>query len=298
MTNNVTSEDIFVGGKATTKIGEFSSKLYKDLQIEALNDTNGYNHANGTVIHTVKKNDFNVSFKELDFESLTYTKLGDEVPVFLEFNKSVPLYNADGEGVVNLSFNLTNTNGTGCAARLVILTSQLDFDNYSQSNQDPRDIPLNAYNYTECLNESGTFSVNMKRDVYSFFAIAHVRNINLTVNTSGHVSKYVTLNQESSCILSPSCHRNIIISDEECTNDGDDSTDDERLYVFATSMSRFLGKVNVTEHYLCNKEYNYWYFAAGAVSGVVSLILLFVCGLSCSVCLYKCIFRAREMKVV
>ncbi|XP_019857572.1 PREDICTED: uncharacterized protein LOC109585864 [Amphimedon queenslandica] len=303
VTNDVSDNHTFVGGKATVKIGNYSSKSIKDLQIEALNDMKGYNYANGTVIDAVQENEFHVSFKELDFESRPYGALSDEVPVFLAFNQSVSLYNAAGEGKVNISFDLTNINRASCAARLVVFSSQVDFTNYTGSTRDPRHVPLAAYHSSGCINTSGIHSVPLKEDAFSFFAIAHVKNISLTVNTSGYISEYVILEKESSCTLNPSCQSNITISSEEkCTTsrDDDDSADDEIPYVtvFGTSTSSDLGEVRVTAHHLCHQEYNYWYFAAGVIPGVVSSLLLVVFGVSCLVCLYKCIFRAKEMQVV
>uniref|UniRef100_A0A1X7SXJ8 Uncharacterized protein n=1 Tax=Amphimedon queenslandica TaxID=400682 RepID=A0A1X7SXJ8_AMPQE len=305
VTNDVTYEHTSVGGKATVKIGNYSSKSIKDLQIEALNNTEGRNYANGTVIYRAKENEFNVSFKELDFKSRTYRTLSHEVPVFFGFNQSVSLYNAAGEGIVNLSLNLTNINRTSCAARLVVFNSQVEFKNYTDgSTRDPRHVPLAAYHSSGCINTSGTHSVPLKKDAFSFFAIAHVKNVHLTVNTSGYVSEYVILKKESSCTLSPSCQSNVTISSEEkCTtsrNDDDDSADDEISYVtvFGTSTSSRLGEVKVTAHHLCHQEYNYCYFAAGVVPGVFSLLFLLLFGVSCLVCLYKFIFRAKEMKVV
>ena len=294
MYNDTYSKNYTVGVRTTVKInGYYSSSVVKKLQIKALRDTGGHIYANGTVIHRVQKKDFMVASQVLDYMSASYT-FTDEFPLFLGYNNSVsPLYNADGLAIVNFSFNLTNNNGADCAVRMATFGSHHDYIKYHDSNPSPREIPLNAYNYTPCLNESGiyTFSLNMKRDAFSFFVISHIINVSLTVDISGHISEYLIHDQESSCILSPSCHSDIIISDEECTSNDDDSADDERWYVFGTSSSSFQGEVNLTVYPLCDKEYNNLYFVAVAVAGFVILLLLAV---TCIVCLYKCISKNKN----
>ncbi|XP_019857560.1 PREDICTED: uncharacterized protein LOC109585855 [Amphimedon queenslandica] len=296
--NDTYSQNHSVGVRTVVKIGEvYRSNVVKKLQIEALQNANGF-YANGTVIYQIQENGFNVSSKELQHVNHAFT-FTDERPIFLRYyDVSSPLYNANGTGVVNFSFNLTNSNGGDCAVRMATFSSHDDFINYIHARpyKLPSDIPQNAYNFTPCLNESGTynFSLNMKRDAFSFFVISHIMNVDLTVNISGYISEYLIHDQESSCILSPSCPP-IIISDQECTNnaDGDDSIDD-RWYIFGTSSSSFRGEVNLTVYPLCDKDYKNQYLAAGIVPGGVLFLLLVVCGLSCLVC--SCISVSRNAK--
>ena len=295
MTDNaIQSGNHSVGVETTVKIGKaYSSNVVRKLQIEALRNANGFN-ANGTVVHQVQENDFNVSTKELQHVNRAY-KFIDEDRILLSYYVSSPLYNADGLSIVNFSFNLTNNNGTDCAVRMATFGSYHDYIKYYDSNPSPREIPLNAYNYTPCLNESGTytFSLNMKRDAFSFFVVSHIINVSLTVDISGNISEYLIHDQESSCILSPSCP-DIIISDEECTSNDDDSADDERWYIFGTSSSSFRGEVNLTVYPLCDKEYRNQYLAASVVPGSVLFLLLVVCSLASIVCSCKCM--ARKVK--
>ena len=293
VTNNDTySGNYSVGVNTVVKIGKvYRSNVVKKLQIEALRNAHGF-YANGTVIHQVQGNGFNVSSKQLQHVNRDFN-FTDEYPVFLKYyDVSSPLYNADGPGVVNFSFNLTNSNGSDCAVRMATFSSRDDYSKYYNSYPTPHDIPQNAYNFTPCFNDSGTyhFSLNMARDAFSFFVVSHITNVSLTINISGYVSEYMIHDQESSCILSPSCP-DIIISDKECTN-GDSL--DERWYIFGTSSSNFRGEVKLTVYPLCDKDYKSQYLAAGVVPGGVLFLLLVVCVFSCLVC--SCISVSRNVK--
>ncbi|XP_019862724.1 PREDICTED: uncharacterized protein LOC109591431 [Amphimedon queenslandica] len=170
--NDSYSQNHSVGVRTVVKIGEvYRSNAVQKLQIEALQNADGF-RANGTVIHQVQRNGFNMSSKELQHVNRPFN-FTDERPIFLRYyDVSSPLYNADGPGVVNFSFNLTNSNGGDCAVRMATFISHDDFANYFDATpyKLPSDIPQNAYNFTPCLNESGTynFSLNMKRDAFSF----------------------------------------------------------------------------------------------------------------------------------
>ncbi|XP_019855128.1 PREDICTED: uncharacterized protein LOC109584009 [Amphimedon queenslandica] len=287
-TGNYTSSNYSVGVMRTVKIGDnYSSDVIQNLQIEALNDPNDGNfYANGTEIYKVQENDFTVSSKQLDVMSAH--PFSDERPLFLGYN---PFYNADGPANVNFSFMLINNNGTDCAVRMATFGSHDDFINYFDATpyKLPHDIPQNAYNFTPCLNESGTyhFSLNMTRDAFSFFVISHIMNVHLRVNISGYISEYkIQGNLSSSCILDPSCPG----SEDECTRD---DGGDEVWYVFGTSASRFRGKVKLSIPFRCYEEYEYHFIYLAPIGPplVIAVYLIILCIVAFIVWSYKCVSR-------
>ena len=196
------------------------------------------------------------------------------------------LYTADEGGIVYFTVDLTNFNAerASCAMKLVVFYSESDFTAYiqpSSSYMDPNDVPPNSYTSTSCFGDNNihSFSFELYKNAFYYFALSHVANITFITSASGSTSKYVLHDIRSSCTLVTNC---------SFQNPQTTSTENERWCLFAKSgHPPPLGEVKLTVTPQSYKKYKLEFIIPAAVLGFIAILLLYYKMLLCICYCYK-----------
>ena len=207
---NARNETHLVGGNVIVRVGEcFNPNFIDQVIVEAVNSA-----SDNTIIYLVKEKNFSTEIVQLESKvvrTLNHANT-DTRPFAVSYYDSGILYTADEGGIVNYTVDLTNFNAerASCAMKLVVFDSESDFTAYTQpcsSYMDPNDVPPNSYSSTSCFGANGShsFSFELYRNAFFYFALSRVANITFNTSASGSISKYVLHDNRSNCTLVTDC---------------------------------------------------------------------------------------------